>query len=172
MAEPHAHSQPIQTYGPAPHNRNIWPHNSRATVFCLRFWPILLFALQVSVYPLLFPSDRSTSKCVDFVSAAAILPGVLPPCRHDSLQRQLPTHFRSQLPGVGLQTGNGRHIVSRVSKPMHHNDILAILHLQNRHALMLPAGIYIYTYIYTYVYIYIWRIYIYMAYIYMVYIYI
>src|SRR6218665_3238195 len=43
MAEPHAHSQPIQTYGPAPHNRNIWPHNSRATVFCLRFWPILLF---------------------------------------------------------------------------------------------------------------------------------
>src|SRR6218665_1702515 len=31
MAEPHAHSQPIQTYGPAPHNRNIWPHNSRAT---------------------------------------------------------------------------------------------------------------------------------------------
>src|SRR6218665_4009966 len=31
MAEPHAHSQPIQTYGPAPHNRNIWPHNSQAT---------------------------------------------------------------------------------------------------------------------------------------------
>src|SRR6218665_596342 len=30
MAEPHAYSQPIQTYGPAPHNRNIWPHNSRA----------------------------------------------------------------------------------------------------------------------------------------------
>src|SRR6218665_3868905 len=25
MAEPHAHSQPIQTYGPAPHNRSIWP---------------------------------------------------------------------------------------------------------------------------------------------------
>jgi len=54
MAEPHAHSQPIQTYGPAPHNRNIWPHNSRATVapsrladsfvcassrfFCLLWW--------------------------------------------------------------------------------------------------------------------------------------
>src|SRR6218665_3251774 len=53
MAEPHAHSQPIQTYGPAPHNRNIWPHNSRATVFCLRFWPILLFALVPPVYPLL-----------------------------------------------------------------------------------------------------------------------
>src|SRR6218665_1703437 len=30
MAEPHAHSQPIQTYGPAPHNRNIWPYNSQA----------------------------------------------------------------------------------------------------------------------------------------------
>src|SRR6218665_451337 len=25
MAEPHAHSQPIKTYGPAQHNRNIWP---------------------------------------------------------------------------------------------------------------------------------------------------
>src|SRR6218665_2476966 len=25
MAQRHAHSQPIQTYGPAPHNRNIWP---------------------------------------------------------------------------------------------------------------------------------------------------
>src|SRR6218665_2090999 len=53
MAEPHAYSQPIQTYGPAPHNRNIWPHNSRATVFCLRFWPILLFALVAPLYPLL-----------------------------------------------------------------------------------------------------------------------
>src|SRR6218665_1521436 len=40
MAEPQAHSQTIQTYSPAPHNRNIWssannrniwPHNSRAT---------------------------------------------------------------------------------------------------------------------------------------------
>src|SRR6218665_1953601 len=53
MAEPHAHSQPIQTYGPAPHNRNIWPHNSRATVFCLRFWPILLFGFLAALYPLL-----------------------------------------------------------------------------------------------------------------------
>src|SRR6218665_3175933 len=25
MAEPQAHSQPIETYGLAPHNRNIWP---------------------------------------------------------------------------------------------------------------------------------------------------
>src|SRR6218665_3036049 len=31
MPQPHAHSQPIETYGLAPHNRNIWPHNSRAT---------------------------------------------------------------------------------------------------------------------------------------------
>src|SRR6218665_503205 len=53
MAEPHVHSQPIQTYGPAPHNRNIWPHNSQAAVFCLRFWPILLFAFQAPSYPLL-----------------------------------------------------------------------------------------------------------------------
>src|SRR6218665_505882 len=30
MAEPHAHSQPIETYGRAPHNRNIWPYNSQA----------------------------------------------------------------------------------------------------------------------------------------------
>src|SRR6218665_1343871 len=53
MAQRHAHSQPIQTYGPAPHNRNIWPHNSRATVFCLRFWPILLSVFQAPSYPLL-----------------------------------------------------------------------------------------------------------------------
>src|SRR6218665_2331843 len=43
MAEPHAHSQPIQTYGPAPHNRNIWPHNSQAAVFCLRFCRFFCF---------------------------------------------------------------------------------------------------------------------------------
>src|SRR6218665_3421668 len=61
MAEPHAHSQPIQTYGPAPHNRNIWPHNSRATVFCLRFWPILLFVLVAVVYPLLACGTGSNS---------------------------------------------------------------------------------------------------------------
>src|SRR6218665_3060280 len=53
MAEPHAHSQPIETYGLAPHNRNIWPYNSQAAVFCLRFWPILLFALVAPLYPLL-----------------------------------------------------------------------------------------------------------------------
>src|SRR6218665_1004395 len=51
MAEPHAHSQPIQTYGPAPHNRNIWPHNSRAPVFCLRF--CRFFCFGAPVYPLL-----------------------------------------------------------------------------------------------------------------------
>src|SRR6218665_466388 len=57
MAEPHAHSQPIQTYGPAPHNRNIWPsptptanqykhmaephtidYVTPGRFFCLRFW--------------------------------------------------------------------------------------------------------------------------------------
>ena len=27
MAEPHT----IETYGPQPNNRNIWPHNSRGT---------------------------------------------------------------------------------------------------------------------------------------------
>src|SRR6218665_92371 len=31
MADPHPHTQPIETYGLGPHNRNIWPHNSRAT---------------------------------------------------------------------------------------------------------------------------------------------
>src|SRR6218665_690912 len=56
MAQPHAHSQPIETYGLAPHNRNIWPHNNRATVFC-HAWPILLSVLVVAVYPLLTPHD-------------------------------------------------------------------------------------------------------------------
>src|SRR6218665_723746 len=51
MAQRHAHSQPIETYGLAPrnrniwpsaHNRNIWPYNSQAAVFC-HAWPILLF---------------------------------------------------------------------------------------------------------------------------------
>src|SRR6218665_145308 len=61
MAEPQAHSQPIETYGLAPHNRNIWPsahnrniwpYNSQAAVFC-HAWPILLSVLQLAVYPLL-----------------------------------------------------------------------------------------------------------------------
>src|SRR6218665_379073 len=30
MAQPHAYSQPIEPYGLAPHNRNIWPYNSQA----------------------------------------------------------------------------------------------------------------------------------------------
>src|SRR6218665_4220161 len=51
MAEPHAHSQPIQTYGPAPHNRNIWPHNSRATSAPSRLADS--FVLVPPVYPLL-----------------------------------------------------------------------------------------------------------------------
>ena len=41
MAEPQAHSQPIETYGRAPHNR------------LRNAWPILLSAFQLSVYPLL-----------------------------------------------------------------------------------------------------------------------
>src|SRR6218665_798632 len=41
MAEPHAHSQPIQTYGRAAHNR------------LRNAWPILLFALVAASYPLL-----------------------------------------------------------------------------------------------------------------------
>src|SRR6218665_760746 len=61
MAQRHAHSQPIETYGLAPHNRNIWPsahnrniwpYNSQATVFC-HAWPILLSGFQLAVYPLL-----------------------------------------------------------------------------------------------------------------------
>src|SRR6218665_3742603 len=60
MAEPHAHSQPIETYGLAPHNRNmwpsahnrnIWPYNSHATAAPSRLADS--FVLQLSVYPLL-----------------------------------------------------------------------------------------------------------------------
>src|SRR6218665_382965 len=43
MAEPHAHSQPIQTYGHAIARRRRRRHA----------WPILLFALLAVVYPLL-----------------------------------------------------------------------------------------------------------------------
>src|SRR6218665_2614590 len=42
----------IETYGPQPNNRNIWPYNSRATVFC-HAWPILLSVFQVSFNSLL-----------------------------------------------------------------------------------------------------------------------
>src|SRR6218665_490309 len=55
MAERHI----IETYGPQPHNRNIWPYNSQATVFC-HAWPILLFALVLVVIPLLpFPHKNN-----------------------------------------------------------------------------------------------------------------
>src|SRR6218665_2583898 len=40
-----------------PHNRNRWPHNSRATAFC-HAWPILLFALVAAFIPLLLTSTR------------------------------------------------------------------------------------------------------------------
>src|SRR6218665_1127345 len=42
----------IETYGPQPNNRNIWPYNSQATVFC-HAWPILLSVFQVVLYTLL-----------------------------------------------------------------------------------------------------------------------
>src|SRR6218665_539825 len=58
MAEPHAHSQPIQTYGPAPHNRNIWPHNSRAPPSRLAD----SFVLQVVVYPLLTENETNRQR--------------------------------------------------------------------------------------------------------------
>src|SRR6218665_1973773 len=46
----------IETDGRRPHNRNRWPHNSRATAFC-HAWPILLFALQPAFTPLLSTVD-------------------------------------------------------------------------------------------------------------------
>ena len=46
------HSHTIETYGPQPNNRNIWPYNSQATVFC-HAWPILLSVFQVVLYTLL-----------------------------------------------------------------------------------------------------------------------
>src|SRR6218665_1201656 len=42
----------IETDGRRPHNRKRWPYNSRATAFC-HAWPILLFALQTALIPLL-----------------------------------------------------------------------------------------------------------------------
>src|SRR6218665_2685840 len=76
MAEPHAHSQPIQTYGPAPHNRNIWPHNSQAAVFCLRFWPILLFFLPPLTH---YWSGHSPGRNKSNPSTARNCPGVVTP---------------------------------------------------------------------------------------------
>src|SRR6218665_1849675 len=42
----------IETDGRRPHNKNRWPHNSRATAFC-HAWPILLFGVVSPFYPLL-----------------------------------------------------------------------------------------------------------------------
>src|SRR6218665_3230463 len=50
MAEPHAHSQPIETYDLAPHNR------------LRNAWPILLSVFQAPVYPLLC-SGGATQGC-------------------------------------------------------------------------------------------------------------
>src|SRR6218665_1715220 len=67
----------IETDGRRPHNRNRWRHNSRATVFC-HAWPILLFVLQVAVYPLLLLltltayAATATTSCVSYVSSFAL----------------------------------------------------------------------------------------------------
>src|SRR6218665_3709603 len=62
MAEPHAHSQPIETYGLAPHNRNIWPsttqykhmaHSQPIETYGRHAWPILLFGVVAVLYTLL-----------------------------------------------------------------------------------------------------------------------
>src|SRR6218665_3457652 len=68
MAEPHAHSQPIQTYGPAPHNRNIWPHNSQAAPSRLAD----SFVLIVPVYPLLTTFGINSKNGVFYIGNSPI----------------------------------------------------------------------------------------------------
>src|SRR6218665_1473597 len=60
MAQRHTHSQPIETYGLAPHNRNlwpsahnrnIWPYNSQAAAPPSRLADS--FVLQAALNPLL-----------------------------------------------------------------------------------------------------------------------
>src|SRR6218665_914189 len=59
MAEPHAHSQPIETYGRAPHNR------------LRNAWPILLFALVLAVISLLsYVRKRCMSVCLYAITHA------------------------------------------------------------------------------------------------------
>src|SRR6218665_596343 len=75
MAQRHAYSQPIETHGLAPHNRNIWPsptptanqykHMAQRRIIETyghtiagrrrrrHAWPILLSVLVAPVYPLL-----------------------------------------------------------------------------------------------------------------------
>src|SRR6218665_2172581 len=56
MAQRHAHSQPIETYGPAPAERHIietYGHTIAGRRRRRHAWPILLFALVPPVYPLL-----------------------------------------------------------------------------------------------------------------------
>src|SRR6218665_318081 len=68
MAEPQAHSQPLETYCLAPHNRNIWPsahnrniwpYNSQAAAAPSRLADS--FVLQLSVYPLLLPLSQTVT---------------------------------------------------------------------------------------------------------------
>src|SRR6218665_9438 len=82
-------SHTIETDGRLPHNRNRWPHNSRATAFC-HAWPILLFAPDAAFYPLLTlrhtsrdppPKVRHTSRTPRFLEGLVQKnPGQKPPC--------------------------------------------------------------------------------------------
>src|SRR6218665_1522614 len=62
----------IETDGFNPHNRNRWPHNSRATAFC-HAWPILLFALVSPFYPLLSCIPQYTIAGCNYPNAHAFL---------------------------------------------------------------------------------------------------
>src|SRR6218665_2501554 len=52
MAEPHAHSQPIETYGLA-HTIETYGHTIAGRRRRRHAWPILLFVLLAALYPLL-----------------------------------------------------------------------------------------------------------------------
>src|SRR6218665_4051443 len=52
----------IETDGRRPHNRNTWPHNSRATGFC-HAWPILWFGVVHPFIPLLPQVVNATYSC-------------------------------------------------------------------------------------------------------------
>src|SRR6218665_3298509 len=78
MAQRHAHSQPIETYGLAPHNRNIWStaterhtietYGPQPTNRLRHAWPILLSAFQLVVYPLLTDSKVLKTGVYKYIS--------------------------------------------------------------------------------------------------------
>src|SRR6218665_3132649 len=80
MAEPHAHSQPIETYGLAPHNRNIWPsaHHRNVWPYNSQAAPSRLadsFVFQRPVYPLLtYLVGLLSPSCVGLSSSFASSP--------------------------------------------------------------------------------------------------